>query len=341
MINLFRNKWIFAALAILLLQLWVVPMVSAKTYNFKLSIENVPSHPKAKGVQFFLDTLVKKSNGQFKPQLFHSAQLYKDSHAAKAVNMGTLQMAVVGNYVLDGYEINATLTHLPMFFGQTQDRTMELIDGEIGKRVSAMLTKKMKVEVIGRFMVMGFDNVFTLKKKIEKMADFKGMRIRHAGGAIYTVILDMLKAKGVVISWPDVPMALSRGVVDGLATTAKSVESAKLQDAGVKYGLECRNHVSYYFPLVNRRFWKTIPPKLQKIFMEAWEESVPVERKMAADDQIAAKKFLESKGVVFVSPSEATLTKWRNHIMPCQAGLVKDLKYDPALVKLAKKVLGM
>ena len=339
--DLFRNKWVLAAVAVMLLQLWVVPMVSAKTYSFKLSIENVPSHPKAKGIQFFLDNLVKASKGQFKPQLFHSAQLYKDSHATKSVNMGTIQMAVVGNYLLDGYEINATLTHLPMFFGQTQDLTMKLIDGEVGKKVSGMLEKKLKVKVIGRFMVMGFDNVFTLKKKIQKLEDFKGLRLRHAGGAIYTVILKQLGAEGVVISWPDVPMALARGVVDGLATTAKSVTSAKLQDAGVKFGLECRNHVSYYFPLVNRKFWNSIPANLQKIFIQEWEKSVPVEREIAEKDQVDAKKFLETKGVQFVSPNEATLTKWRNHIMPCQPKLVKDLKYDPALVKLAKKVLGM
>ncbi|MGD8563620.1 MAG: TRAP transporter substrate-binding protein DctP [Desulfarculaceae bacterium] len=324
-----------------MLQLWVVPTVGAKTYKFKLSLETPPNHPKTKGTELFIKELVKRSNGQLEPKLYHSAQLYKDSHATKAVNMGTIQMAIVGNYLLDGFDINATLTHLPMFFGQTQKVTMNLIDGEVGKKVAEKLEKKLKVKVIGRVFEMGFDNVYTLNKKITKLDDFKGLRIRHAGGAIYTVLLKALGAEGVVISWPDVPMALLRGVVGGLATTTKSVESAKLQDSGLKHAVECRNHVSYYFPLVNKKFWDSLPADLQKVFMKVWDESVPKEREIARTDQKNAKVFLQSKGMQFVSPDEATLAKWRNHIMPCQAELVKDLKYDPALVEMAKKVLGM
>ncbi len=33
-----------------------------------------------------------------------------------------------------------------------------------------------------------------------------------------------LGAGGVVIAWPDVPMALAQGTIDGLSTTTKSVE---------------------------------------------------------------------------------------------------------------------
>jgi TRAP-type C4-dicarboxylate transport system substrate-binding protein len=332
---------IFAAVAILSVPLGAVPMVKAQPYEFKLSLETPLNHPKTMGVEIFIKELVKRSGGRLKPQLYHSAQLYKDIHATKAVNMGSLEMGVVGNYLLDGFEINATLTHLPMFFGQPQEITMELIDGKVGKTVSKKLEEKLNVKVIGRVFEMGFDNCYTLKKKITKVDDFKGLRMRHAGGAISTARFKALGAEGVVISWPDVPMALSRGTVDGLATTTKSVESAKLHDCGLKYGLECRNHVSYYFPLVNIKFWNSLPADLQKIFMEVWEEAVPKEREIARGEQQKAKVFLQNKGMEFVEPSIQELAKWRKHIMHIQDGLVKDLKYDPDLVTLAMKALGM
>jgi len=342
--NMKKSK-ILLVCTLIIIFLWAqatIQRAMAQIYEFKISLETVPNHSKTMGVELFIKELVKKSEGKLKPQLFHSAQLYKDIHVTKAVEMGTVQMAVVGNYLLDGYDINATLTHLPMFFGQPLNITMNLIDGEMGKFISKKLEKRLNIKVIGRVFEMGFDNCYTVKKKITKIEDFKGLRMRHAGGAVSTARFQALGAEGVVIAWPDVPMALDRGTIDGVATTTKSVESAKLHEAGLKYGIETRNFVSYYFPLVNLKFWNSLPPNLQKIFMEAWEEIVPKQREIAREEQRKAKEFLQSKGgMEFVEPSVEELSKWRAKIMYIQDELVARLKYDPELVKLAKKALGM
>jgi len=93
--------------------------------------------------------------------------------------------------------------------------------------------------------------------------------------------------------------------------------------------------------LVNLKFWNSLPPDLQKIFLDVWDEVVPKQREIAKREQITAKEFLQSKGMEFYEPSDEELAKWRKYIMPIQDGLVKDLKYDPELVKLARKALGM
>jgi C4-dicarboxylate-binding protein DctP len=332
---------VLAAVALLVLPLGVVSTAGAETFEFKISIENNLSHPKTKALQAFVQDLIKKSDGRLKPTLYHSAQLYKDIHVAKAINMNVVQMGVVGNYLLDGYDINATVTHMPMFFGQPHKLTTQLIDGPVGEFVSKRLEEKLNVEVIGRCCEMGFDEVFTIKKQIKELEDFKGLRLRHSGGAIYTRIFKALGAEGVVISWPDVPMAMSRGTVDGLATTIKSSESAKLYECGLKYITVTRTHFSYYYPLVNRKFWNSLPKDLQKIFTDVYEEMVPKERKLAADQQIWAKEFLKTKGVIFYEPSDEKLAKWMKHIMPIQEGLIKELGYDPELVEIVKKASGM
>jgi len=341
MIRRWKIIVVLAAVTLLVLPLGVVSMAGAETYEFKISIENALTHPKTQGVEIFIKELIKRSDGQLKPHLYHSAQLYKGSHVTKAINMGVVHMGIVGNYLLDGFDINATITHMPMFFGQPHELTTKLIDGGVDEFVSKRLKEKLNVEVIGRVWEMGFDNCYTIKKKITELKDFKGLRMRHAGGAVSTRRFKALGAEGVVISWADVPMALARGTVDGLATTTKSAESAKLHEAGLKYGLECRNHVSYYYPLVNRKFWNSLPKDLQKIFMDVWEETTPLQRKIARDQQLWAKDFLEGKGMDFYEPSVEKLAKWREHLMPIQDGLIKDLGYDPGLVKRAMKSLGM
>ena len=230
---------------------------------------------------------------------------------------------------------------LPMFFGQPGKITEDLIDGAVGKAVNQSLEKKVGVKSPGRWYELGYDQTWTRNKKITRQEDFKGLKIRHSGGSNPEARLNALGASAVFIAWPDVPMALVQGTVDGICSTTKSVEGAKLYEAGIKYALLSRNFCGYYVPLVNIKFWNSLPPDLQKTFMEVWNEVVPKQREIARKEQTEARTLMEGKGVEFYDPSDEELAKWRKVVMPAQDKQIKDLKYDPDLVQLAKKALGM
>ena len=293
------------------------------------------------GIEIFVQRLIKRSGGKLEPKVYHSAQLYKDVHVTKALNMGSVEMAVPGNFVLEGFETNATLTMLPMFFGMPQKITEQLIDGEVGKTVSKKLGEKLNVKVIGRVFEMGYDNCYTLKKKITKLEDFKGLKIRYAGGSISAAKFKALGAGAVFIAWPDVPMALAQGTIDGLSSTTKSVEGAKLHETGLKYAVETRTNIFYYYPMVNLKFWNSLPPDLQNIFLEVWNEVVPEQREIARREQQTAKEFLQSKGMEFYEPGEGRIGQMAQAYHACSRRFSKELKHDPELIKLAMKALGM
>lgn len=340
-----RRIWkitlVMAALTALVMPLGGVAKVAAQTYEFKISVDTVPNHPRNMGLEIFVEQLAKKSGGKLVGKVYHSAQLYKDAHVTKALRTGTVEMAVPGNWVLEGFDTNTSLTMLPMFLGQPGRITEELIDGEVGKAVNRSLEQKVNVKALGRWYELGYDQCWTIKRKITKLEDFKGLKMRHSGGSIPAARFKALGASGVFIAWPDVPMALLRGTVDGLATTCKSAESAKLYEAGIKYGVFTRNFNGYYIPMVNLKFWNSLPPDLQKTFIEVWNELVPKQREIARREQKEAEEIMKSKGVEIYYPSDEELAKWRKHIMPIQEELIKELKHDPELVKLAMKALGM
>jgi TRAP-type C4-dicarboxylate transport system substrate-binding protein len=95
-----------AAVLLLPLPLGVAPVGAAETYEFKISLEGPPGHLKNLGTVIFADELVKKSGGRLKPTVYHSAQLYKDIHVIKALDMGMVQMGIVGNYLMDGVDMS-------------------------------------------------------------------------------------------------------------------------------------------------------------------------------------------------------------------------------------------
>jgi len=312
-----------------------------RTFEFKISVDTMPNHPRNMGLEIFIEQLTRKSGGRLVPKLYHSAQLYKDAHVTKALKMGTVEMAVPGNWILEGFDTNMSLTMLPMFFGQPGRVTEELVDGKFGEAVSKSLEKKVGAKALGRWYELGFDQCFTRARKITKVEDFKGLKMRHSGGSIPEERFKALGASPIFIAWPDVPMALFQGVVDGLATTCKSAESGKLYEAGIKYGAFTRNFCGFYIPMMSLKFWDSLPPDLQNTILDVWKEHVPKQREIARREQKEAKEIMESKGVEIYEPSDEELAKWRKHIMPIQDKLVKDLKHDPELVKLAIKALGM
>ncbi len=312
-----------------------------KTFEFKISVETAPNHPRNMGLVIFIEELQKRSGGRLVPKYYHSAQLYKDAHVTKALRTGSVEMAVPGNWVLEGFDSNATIPALPMFYGAPLKITEALFDGELGKALNQSLEKKVRAKALGRWFELGYQHTWTLKTKITKLEDFNGLKIRHSGGSAQEFRLNGLGASPVFIAWPDVPMALVQGTIDGLNTTAKSFESAKLYETGIKFGLYDHNMSAYYCPLVNLDFWKKLPPDLQKIFLDTWNELVPRQRQIARKEQAEARKVIESKGIEIYDPSEEQLAKWRNHVLPVQDKIVNKLKQDPELIQFAKKLLGL
>ena len=341
-----RGVWksLAVAAAAFALAVWMSPgpvAAAEKVFEFKISLDTVPNHPRNMGLEVFVPELTKRSGGKLAPTVYHSGQLYKDAHVAKAIRTGTVEMCIPGNWVLEGVDTSTSITMLPMFFGQPGKVTEDLIDGEVGKAVNRSLEKKLTVKALGRWYELGYDQTWTLKKKITKIEDFKGLKMRHSGGSIPAERFKALGASPVFIAWPDVPMALAQGTVDGLASTTKSVESAKLHESGLKYGVSTRNFNGYYIPLVSEKFWKSLPPDLQKILQDTWNDLVPKQREIARREQTTAKEFLKSKGVEIYDPSDEELAQWRKVIMANQDAIVKELKHDPEMVKMAKKALGM
>ena len=332
-----------AILITLTLFMGVGQVVAAEeVFEFKISVDTAPSAHRNQALVIFIEELQKRSHGKLVPKYFHSGQLYKDAHIPKAFRAGNVDMAVPGNWLLEGVDTSANIIVLPMFFGQPIKISDNLVDGDFGKAVNERLQKKLNAIIPGRWFWQAEISTFFKDKKVTKPEDFKGLKIRNAGGAVAAAMYEAFGATAVFIAWPDVPMALMQGTVDGLVSACKSVESAKLHEAGLKYGLLWRSSSSYYIPLVSLKFWNRLTPDLQKTFREVWEEVVPRQREIAHNEQREAQKFLESKGMEFYQPSDQVLAKWREEIvMPHQDKLIKELKMDPDLIQMAKKPLGM
>ena len=327
--------------ALVLLGLAAQPALGQEVYKFKISVNTVIDHPRNQGLLLFMEEIKKRSNGRLAPELFHSAQLYRGPDVPKALKLGTLDMGLPATGYLPAFDINANMPALPMFFGRAPEVTRSIADGEWGKAIAKSLENKLGVKVMMPFFELGYVHHLIAKRPIEKVEDFKGLKIRYPASPEFALNIRALGGNPIQIALADLPMALLQGTIDGTITNFKGADATKLDEAGIKYAVKDNISLTHYVPMVSNRFWKSLPEDLQKIMIEAWQAVVPEQRVMSDKMQEEGEMNLEKRGVKIYRPSQDELKKWRQYIMPAQAPFVKEMKFDEKLIDLIEKRMGL
>jgi TRAP-type C4-dicarboxylate transport system substrate-binding protein len=300
--------------------------------KLRASVDTSATHGRTIAAADFLKKLQAASGGRIETELFHSGQLFRDRDVAKALRQGSVEMAIPGTWVMTGFVPDTDVFQLPIFYGQPSDVVHRVIDGQVGQAINKELEEKLGVKVLGPWLDLGYQNVYSTSKPLNDFGDMAGMKIRNSGGAGQFARAKFFNAQPNMTAWPDVPLALSQGTFDGLSSTNESLASAKLWESGVKYGFEDHSFMGEYIPLMSETFWKKLPPDLQKLMIDLWRDNIATYRKNMEDAQIEARHLLDQHGVKFVDPSAERLAEVRNKMLPLQDDIAKELRITPSLV---------
>jgi TRAP-type C4-dicarboxylate transport system substrate-binding protein len=163
--------------------------------------------------------------------------------------------------------------------------------------------------------VHGPGYLFTTKKQMNTMADFKGMKFR-APTRLTNKMLGMLGATPVGMPVPAVPEALSKGVIDGAVIPYQVVPSIKVNEL-VKYAAETDPkynalYTTVFVVAMNKTKYDGLPADLKKILdaNSGREFSASMGRIQEGDDAPGRAKVKESGVAINVIPA-AELDKWK------------------------------
>ena len=308
--------------------------------KLRISLDTNPSHVRNKGTEIFVEELKKRVGDKLEVEVYPSAQLFRDRDIPKALRQGSIEMGIPGTWQLDGIEPNMALQTLPMFYGVQRETVHGVIDGKLGEFLNKRMEDRMRVKVLGKWMDLGMQHFYSATKPITSYEDLKGMKMRFSGGSANSARIKTQGAVPTLIPFPDLPLAMSQGVVDGVATTHESAASAKLYDSGLKYGFEDNQFMGQYVPMINSRFWGKQPADIKKAILEAWDVAVVKQREMAEKAQVDARETLMKHGVKMAQPTAEAAVAMRKFLMPIQDGLVKEMKIDEDAVEIARKELS-
>ena len=302
--------------------------------KMRISVDTNATHVRNKGTEMFAAELKKRIGDKIIVEIYPSAQLFRDRDIPKALRQNAIEMGIPGTWQLDGIEPNSAIQMLPMFYGVDVDTVHKIMDGKLGQFIAKRMEERLKVKILGGWQDLGFQHFYSVAKPINKYDDLKGMKIRFPGGSANAARVKTLGGAPTLIPWPDLPLAMSQGVVDGVTTTHESAFSAKLWESGLKFGFEDYQYFGQYVPMVNLEFWNKQPKDVQTALVAAWEAVVGEQRKMAAKAQIDARETLIKNGVKMAGPSPAEIVAARKRLMVVQNDLVKEMKIDADAVQL-------
>lgn len=333
MFNKLSTKLLTAATIVLAATVSTATITWAKPLEMRISLDTGPAHARNKAMSKFVEVLSERAVGKLEVKIYGSAQLFKDRDVAKALRQGGIDMAAPGFWYLGGMVPEATAAMLPVAYGLEQSASVGALDSTVAPFANPLIEAKTRSHVLGGWLVLGGTSYFSVGKKIATHEDISGMKIRVPGGSLLAAQAETLGASTVRVPFSDLPLALSQGTVDGFLSSAESVVSAKLWDAGVKYEFNDNGFYAAYVPLISNAFWDKMSPDLREIVVGAWSDTIGEARQVAMASQAKARVVLAEHGVVSISPSPEGIAKWRAKMMGKQDDLVATMKMDTDFIK--------
>ncbi len=312
----------------------------AEPIRLRVSLDTSPSHGRTVSIADFLKKLEAASQGAITTQLFDSGQLFPDRDVIKALVLNQIEMAAPGTWLVAAYVPEADMGQLPLFYGQPAEATHRAIDGVPGDMVNDQITRKLRVKIPGRWIDLGFTNWYSTRRPLTGLSDLKGLKIRNSGGFAQPWRAKFFGAVPNMTAWPDVPLALSQGTFDALQSTNESCASAKLWDAGLRFGLVDHQTMGDYVPMIGEAFWGALSPALKSLVTDLWAANIGIYRANLAAAQDRAEKELKARGVKLAYVSAEDLAEQRKLMLADQDAVAREMKISADMLTRINEAVG-
>ncbi|HOV37524.1 MAG TPA: DctP family TRAP transporter solute-binding subunit [Spirochaetales bacterium] len=246
------------------------------TMVLKLGHIAEPSHPYARGGDYFAELVKQKSGGKIEIKTFHSSQLGDQKSLIEGLIYGTIDLALVGTAALGQFQPQISLFDLPFLFDDLE-HTYKSLD-TVGMELGAALEPK-GIKLLG-YMENGIRHMTNNIREIKKPEDMKGLKIRVQTNKIFVSMMKALGASPTPMSLGELYSALQQGVVDGQENPAAHIYTQRFYEVQ-KYASLTAHAYAPEPLLISMKRWNAFPAQVQEIFWQAAKESIAWQRDLS------------------------------------------------------------
>jgi tripartite ATP-independent transporter DctP family solute receptor len=289
-----------------------VGLASAQERTLKFGLNGPEGHPAVAGMKKFAAAVEAKSGGKIKVQLFLNGTLGSDQATLSAVKGGTVEMAVMNSGILASEVKALEIFDFPFLFNNEKEADA-IADGPIGQKMHAALADK---GIIGlSYWELGFRNITTGKRALNKVDDIVGLKLRVIPNAINVDWVKALGANPTPLPFTEVYSALEQGAIDGQENPISVIAANKFWE--VQKFVALTNH--QYNPqsvIFSKKVWDTLSPADRKIIDDSADEATKSQREASRAALASNLELLKKNGMTVTQLPAAEVAKLRDKMKP-------------------------
>jgi len=283
-----------------------------KERTIKFGLNSPEGHPAVAGMKAFAENVAAKSGGKIKVQLFLNGTLGSDQATLSAVKGGTVEMAVMNSGILASEVKALEIFDFPFLFANEKEADA-IVDGPVGQKMHAALQDK---GIVGlSYWELGFRNISTSKRALNKVDDIAGLKLRVIPNAINVDWVKALGANPTPLPFPEVYAALEQGAIDGQENPIAVIAANKFWE--VQKFVALTNH--QYNPqsvIFSKKVWDTLSPAERKIIDDAADAATKNQRAQSRASLAANLELLKKNGMTITQFPPAEVAKLREKMKP-------------------------
>ncbi len=302
------------------------PKFDPKGAKYKLIVSNV-SHPVLKGVYAgfaIRDELWKRTNGQMYLDYKPFSMLGGEVEVLNQLQMGAIQGMSCSSVASTNLGPRFGVVNLP-FLINSFDKLDKFVGS--GKLFDHFMMAMDHQGIIG-LDITGYGNYgWATTKPVRSIDAARKLKFRTAEAAVNQLVYKQWGINAVAMPWPDVPVALKQGVIDGLDHTPMVCNITKKFEVAKHF-----TYVNYaqglFIWIFNKGWYTSLPEDLRKTFTDVVHDvcaDIRAQTKQQELDQIAKAK---ANGIEFITLSDSDLAMLRKR------GDAAHKKYAPEINKI-------
>lgn len=301
--------WLVGLLAgLMALALGSSPVMAAGPITMKIAIPHAGSDRELKVNKGLMmkKRIEELTKGAVKVEVFRG-ELGGEKEIMSSTQTGTIQACVISAGTVGGFVKEAEIFNMPFLFENTA-HLYKVMDGAYGRRIKELLQK-----AGFRLVITGFDAprmIFLREKEVKTLADLKGLKIRVMETPLFVDLMKAMDAVPAPMSWSEVFMALSNGVVDGLDSSWPGAWASKLKEV-TKYTFATSHVLTPQFAFISQRWFMKQPKEIQAAITQACKDVELGIREFDEQEVKVFEKMWVDAGQIIHVPNEADMKTLR------------------------------
>ncbi len=207
-----------------------------------------------------------KTSGRVEVQAYPGGQLGGSRDMIEAVANGIQDMVTEGTANFGQWVPAIGITEAP-YVWRDADHLVKAMDGPIGQEFNKQLVEKRGIRLLGT-TYYGSRQLTTTSKKVEKLADMQGFKIRVPENEVFLAMAKAWGAKPTPMNFNELYLALKQNVVDGQENPLPTIQSGKFFEVQ-KYLVLTGHIITPRIVVVSERTWKKLQPADQAALQAA------------------------------------------------------------------------